>query len=40
MAEEVKSVINSIECFSQSKGVKECRFIEFILVLENCVICP
>ena len=32
MAEEVKSVINSIECFSQSKGVKECRFIEFILV--------
>ena len=35
MAEEVKGVINPIECFSQSKGVKECWFIEFILVLEN-----
>ena len=32
MAEEVKSVINPIECFSQSKGIKEFRFIEFILV--------
>ena len=32
MAEEVKSVINPIECFSQSKGDKEFQFIEFILV--------
>ena len=35
MAEKVKIVIDSIESFSQSKGGQRCRFIEFILVLEN-----
>ena len=40
MAEEVKIVNDCMACFSEwgvQKGVKECRFIEYrILVLENC----